>query len=320
MKKRLATLLVAMAVVGGPAAGAGLRSVDDSYTASRRFNAYKVQYPDLRLPELTFSAGQKIQFDRLYKMVDDRELHLDVFMPGDSARGERPSVVLVHGGGWRAGDKSEFYPLANMLAQRGYVVFLPEYRLSPEARFPAGLIDINDAIVWIKAQASTYGIDPARIALGGGSSGGQMAALLAYSAGEAKFKSQPTGDTRVSALIDLDGVLDFTSPLALQYENAAGDTSVAALWLGGSMEHATDQWREASAARYVGERSPPTLIISSGELRFTAGKDAVLSALESRGIRHEYVELKNVPHTFWLFEPHLSMVAAQIDSFLKSIR
>jgi acetyl esterase len=317
-------LVVTCAFIAVSAAGrvsaSSLLSIDDSYTASRRYDAYKEQYPAISLPVLSFQSGQRIEFDRRYKSIGDRELHVDVFLPPAGKHRARQGLVLVHGGGWRAGNKSEFYPMAALLAQRGYAVFLPEYRLSPEAPYPAGLVDVNDAIVWVKAHAAAYGIDPGRIALGGGSSGGQMAALLAYASNKASFKTNATDDTRVNALVDLDGVLNFISPLALQYENAAGDGSMAALWLGGSMEHATDNWREASAAAYVGAQSPPTLVIGSGALRFTAGKEEVLATLGQHGIRHKYVELVNVPHTFWLFEPYLSEVTGQVDAFLKAIR
>ena len=118
--------------------------------------------------------------------------------------------MLVHGGGYSRRE-TEFYAMANLLAQRGYAVFLPEYRRSPEAPYPAGLIDVNDALAWVKAQAGTYGVDRDHIALGGGSSGGQMAALLAYTSNTSLFKTHANDDTRVNALFDLDGVLNFTS-------------------------------------------------------------------------------------------------------------
>lgn len=289
--------------------------VDDSYTVSQRYYAYHEEYPDLRWPTVELMAGQKIAFDRRYKTVDARELHMDVFIPSAQIANHK-GIMLVHGGAWRSGNKSHFYTLANLLSQRGYTVFLPEYRLAPEAKYPAGLVDINDALVWVKEHGSDFDIDPDKLALGGGSSGGQMAALIGYASDNAAFKSHPTDDTEVSALIDLDGVLDFMTPLALQHENAAGNASPAALWLGGKMEKATEHWKAASAAGYISAKSPPTLIISSGQARFTAGKEEVLPALERLGIRAEYFEFSNVPHTFWLFDPYVTQVAGLVDAFL----
>jgi acetyl esterase len=302
-------------------AGAGAQtfiSVDPSYTTSQRFLAYQPEYPGLAWPAVKFRAGQQVFFDRRYKKIGDRELLMDVFAPARK-RNSHTGIVLVHGGAWRSGSKAELYALANLLAQRDYAVFLPNYRLAPEAAYPAGLVDISDAIVWIKANAPSMGLQLGRLTLGGSSSGGQMAALLAFAADRAAFKTHETDDTRVDALIDLDGVLDFTTPLALQFENAAGTSSPAARWLGGSHEQIPERWREASAVSYLSRRSPPALIISSGQMRFTTGKDQVLSALDEYGIQSRFVSLDPAPHTFWLFDPYLRRVVDEIDAFIRGI-
>jgi pectinesterase len=316
-RRRLAAALLGLAVCASCAVAspAPLRPVDGSYTIAQRWAAYKDRYPGIALPDMRFEAGQQILFDRLYKKDGGRELHIDVFLPVGMKR--RQGVLLVHGGGWRSGDKSHFYALANRLAQRGYAVFLPEYRLSAESPYPTGLIDINDAIVWVKAHAEAFGFDARRLALGGASSGGQMASLLAYSQTEALYKSNPSDDTRVNALIDLDGVLDFTSPLALTYENAAGPESAAALWLGGSWEQAPQRWREASALTHLNASAPPTLIISSGLTRFTAGREAVEMRLKGCGVPYSFYSFENAPHDVWLFEPWLDPIVERMDAFLK---
>jgi len=310
----LATAAVLLSV--SPSWASALLPVDDSYTVSQRYDAYKQDYPEIVWPKLSFAAGQRILFDRLYKKIGERELHVDVFLP-PPAHVRHQAILFVHGGGWRSGNKSNFYALANLLAQRGYVVFLPEYRLSAEAGYPAGLIDINDAIVWAKRQGQDLGFASDRLAIGGASSGGQMAALIAYSSGHDLFKSRVGLDTTVNALVDLDGLLDFTTPLALQYENAAGANSPASLWLGGDYASQTSKWREASAINYLGTASPPTLIVSSGAARFTAGREDVESLLDRYKIRHVYFEVEHAPHTFWLFHPYLDKILPKIDDFLR---
>ena len=308
---------MAIAALSATAFAGNLIPVDDGYTVSQRYLAYKKDFPELELPRLRFEAGQQILFDRLYKKVGDRELHADVFLPA-LGHANHQAILLVHGGGWRSGNKSNFYALANQLAQRGFVVLTPEFRLSPEARYPAGLIDINDAIVWAKANAAEFGFDGAKLAIGGESSGGQMAALIAYSAGRDTFKSAPGLDTRVSALIDIDGLFNFTTPLALQYENAAGANSAAGLWLGGAFETVGVKWHEASAAEYVDRMSPPTLIIAGEAPRFTAGREQVQDVLDRSHIRNAFIKYDRMPHAFWLFEPYNSKIAAEIDAFLRA--
>jgi acetyl esterase len=178
-------------------------------------------------------------------------------------------------------------------------------------------VDVNDAILWAKANAAEFGLNKEKLALGGASSGGQMAALLAYTADTSLFKNKPDDDTRVNALIDLDGVLDFTTPLAVKFENAAGPTSAAGLWLGGSLEQVPEIWKEASAAKHISAKSPPTLIISSGIERFTAGREDVVAALNGFNIRNQYFAFEGAPHDIWLFEPYLSQIVQKTDSFLK---
>lgn len=316
MNRNVSLSLVVIFMLGiAPGCGAQTYTVDDSYTVSQRYRLNKERFPELEWPVLRFETGQRAEFDRSYKQLGDRELHVDIFLP-PAVDTNRHAIVLVHGGGWRSGNKSHLYPLANLLAQRGYTVFLPEYRLSPEALYPAGLNDLNDAIVWVKQQAAVYDIDSDLVTIGGTSSGGQMAALLAYTANKTLYKTSPADDTRVSALIDLDGLLDFTTPLAVKHENKAGDQSAAGLWFGGAMEKVPEKWQQASAARHVHPEAPPTLIISSGQLRFTAGADSLLRQLDDYGIRNKYLQYDEILHTFWLFEPYVSEVAIAIDRFL----
>jgi pectinesterase len=287
------------------------REVDDSYTVDQRFAQYRDQYPGITWPAVTWREGQSVLFDRPYKTVGQRTLHLDVFRPA-TANGQ--GLMLVHGGAWRSGAKMHFYALANLLAQRGYTVFLPEFRLSGEAPYPAGMEDIADALRWAQAHAAEFGMSADHVAVGGASSGGQMAALLAYAGPDSLF-----GKVKANALIDLDGVLDMADPDALHFENAAGADSPFARWLGGSFEAMPQRWREASAASHVGPQSPPTLSVSSGITRFTVGRQRVIAALDRHHIAHHEFVFTGAPHDFWLFDPWLSRTAEEIDMFLRPL-
>ena len=298
------------------ASASGTVPFDLSYTISSRFAQNRAEHPDYRLPEVALSDGRRLLFERLYRQVDTRELHLDLFLPAASATPAQ-TIVLVHGGAWRSGDKSNFYAIADHLSRAGYAVALPAFRLAPQAAYPAGLTDINAAITWLRDNAATFGLDPNRVAIGGESSGGQMAALVAYSCGTPLFAADDQPAPAVYALIDIDGVLDFTTPLALANENRAGVDSPAAKWLGGSWEQIPDRWREASGATHLSPAAPPTLVISGEAPRFTAGWEAVQPALDRWGIANAQVHFAGQPHTFWLFEPYAGQVADAIDGFLK---
>ena len=100
---------------------------------------------------------------------------IDAFTPKQSSA-KRVAVIMIHGGGWRSGNRMQHWPLAESLAHLGYVCFTPEYRLSTEALFPAAVYDIKAAIRWVKGNASKYNIDTTRIAIAGFSAGGELAA------------------------------------------------------------------------------------------------------------------------------------------------
>ncbi|GAC14469.1 alpha/beta hydrolase [Aliiglaciecola lipolytica] len=289
--------------------------VDDSYTPSQRYDKNIVKFPELKWPQLEFIEGQRIVFEQRYKRIGRRELHLDIFLPAE-ARSSNQTIMLVHGGGWRSGNKSHLYPIANLLSQRGYVVVLPEYRLSIEATYPAGLVDLNDARLWLAEHAKEFAIDPDKIAIGGASSGGQMATLLANTGNHIWFKGdQKNAKSDFNLVVNLDGVLDFTDPLAIEYENKLGAESAAGLWFGGAMKDTLEKWQQASAARHIHAHSPPMLIVSSGQKRFTAGQEIVRKQLTEFSIDNQYYEFDTILHSFWLFEPYLSQTVQLIDNF-----
>ena len=124
-------------------------------------------------------------------------------------------VILVHGGGWVSGEKSLMHPLAQDLASQGYITATIEYRLAPEAKYPAAIHDIKAAVKWMRASSSKYNIDTNKIALIGCSAGGHLAAFVGATNGLQKFDERtnyPNNSSFVNAVIDIDGILDFTDP------------------------------------------------------------------------------------------------------------
>jgi len=125
-----------------------------------------------------------------YARPEGEELKLDVWRPPDGSGGSpaaergRPAVVVVHGGGWRSGNRGEF-PLWNAwLADKGYVVFDIDYRLAP-SNWQEAPADVACAVGWVKENADRYGVDPGRVALMGRSAGGHLALHAAYTRGPA---------------------------------------------------------------------------------------------------------------------------------------
>ena len=91
----------------------------------------------------------------VYVKYGKRTLLLDVFYPKDTSK-RYPAVLLVHGGGWQSGDRSQQIPMAQEIAKSGFVAATIEYRLSPEAQYPAAIFDLKSAVRWLRANCEKY--------------------------------------------------------------------------------------------------------------------------------------------------------------------
>ena len=138
---------------------------------------------------------------------------LDIFIPEGS--GPFPAVLLIHGGGFKTGDKKAQYDLAKQLVSKDYVAVCVNYRLSGEATFPAAVHDIKAAIRFIRANAKNYAINPKKIGTWGASAGGYLSAMMGTSAGNSSLDGTvgnfQNESTKIQACVDWFGPIDFTS-------------------------------------------------------------------------------------------------------------
>ena len=113
----------------------------------------------------------------VYKTVGDTQLHLHIFRP-TKQRTKAPAIVFFFGGGWRSGTPAQFEQQCRYLASRGMVAMTAEYRIRNMhgTLATACVADGKSAVRWIRANAKRLGVDPGRIAAGGGSAGGHVAA------------------------------------------------------------------------------------------------------------------------------------------------
>ncbi len=118
-------------------------------------------------------------------------------------------VVAVHGGGWKSGSGKRYAHWGHWLSERGFALFAIEYRLAPEARFPACLVDVMAAVRFIHASAKRFGLDPDRIALIGDSAGGHLACLAALNGNSAQPLNQGSAfQPIIRAVASIYGVYD----------------------------------------------------------------------------------------------------------------
>ncbi|WP_186756687.1 pectinesterase family protein [Echinicola salinicaeni] len=288
---------------------------DTSYTLNSAYKKYLKQLTNIKPVHAESIGGVKERMNIPYKDLGYRELQMDVFYPQKQRNKALPGILFVHGGGWRSGDRSLQIPLAKALAARDYITAVMDYRLSLEAPYPAGVHDIKDAIKWIKDHAHQFNLDTSKIAVSGGSAGGQLAALVGTTNGLQKYESDLSvyqSSSDVQAIIDMDGVLAFYHP-----ESEEG--TVAAEWLGGTYAEVPETWDDASALYQVSARAVPVLYINSQYPRFHAGQDDMIKKLAELEVYTEAHAFPDSPHPFWLFEPWFTPTVNFVDQFLRKI-
>jgi len=127
-------------------------------------------------------------------------VRMDIRIPA-GATGPVPIVLWIHGGGWQSGDHNSVAAAAQPLLSSGIAIATIDYRLSHEAIFPAQIEDVKGAVRYLRANAATLGIDPARIGCWGSSAGGHLSALLATSGGVAACEGTTGGNLGESSTV-----------------------------------------------------------------------------------------------------------------------
>ncbi|MFC1569199.1 alpha/beta hydrolase fold domain-containing protein [bacterium] len=296
---------------------------DTSFTVYYTFIKERKKYPFIRIAAPQLPEGIIVEENIIYTSYDHRDLHLDIYYPNNSQDTQYPGIILVHGGGWRSGSRSHQIPMAQQLASKGLVTAPVEYRLSLEAKYPAAVYDLKAALRWMRANASKYRIDTSRIAILGCSAGGQLAALVGNTNGLDKFEGNRkiSGvSSHVQAIIDIDGLLDFSSEESRKYEDDPKKNPTAAgAWFGGSFKEKSDLWIEASPIYYVNKNSPPILFLNSAHDRFHTGRDEMIEKLKSFNIDYDVQTIPDTPHPFWLFHPWFEPTVEIVSNFLDQV-
>jgi acetyl esterase/lipase len=179
-----------------------------------------------------------------------------------------PLIVWIHGGAFLFGSKEGFpvEPVPLHLLLEGYAVASINYRLSPEALFPAQLVDCKAAVRWLRAHADEFGIDPNRIGVWGASAGGNLAALLGTTAEVRDFDvGENLGySSRVQAVCDFFGPTDFLQMDVHRLPDGqihnAPDSPESKL-VGGPIQDNPDKVRRANPITYVNKTAAPFLIV-----------------------------------------------------------
>ena len=206
-------------------------------------------------------------------------------------------IVAIHGGGWRRYNKQEYGPrVASAFVPNGYVVVAPNYLLSARNRpsWPINFQDVQSAVLWVKTNASRYGIDPTRVVAMGESAGANLANLLGTESGAAAAAPGTGQSASVQAVVSFSSPTDLA---ALKAKSPQAGRAVAQ-FLGGSPTAVPQLYAAASPVDHVGPDSAPTLLIHGGSdpLVPVAQSIELANALTSAGVRNRLIVLPGAGH------------------------
>ena len=276
------------------------------------------------LPEMT--DGIISEGSIIFNYVDQkrrRRLSLDVYRPKNPV-GQSPAIVMYFGGGWQNGRPALFAPLAQALAQKGYVCIVPEYRLSGEAPFPAAVHDAKAAIRWTRKHAKRFKIDAQKIACLGGSAGGHLAGFVATTTGSGKFEG--TGEHQkfssgVQAAIVMCGPMDLLNPESVKRVNAAAKSHVGHAMIdflqGETPNSNHDLYQMASPVFHAGKQTPPILFIDGEKDDPGSRSEKLREVLNNHQIPNRLIILPEAPHPFWIYQQWFQPTIDAVDVFLR---
>lgn len=241
---------------------------------------------------------------KTYKKVGNVELQLHIFNPeGHKASDRKPAIVFFFGGGWSGGTPSQFYPQCDYLAKRGMVAISAEYRVkSRNGTSPLECVkDGNSAVRWVRSHADKLGIDPSKLAAGGGSAGGHVAAATGTTKGILEKGEDVSVSSKPDALVLFNPV----------YDNGPK---------GYGHSRVKDYWKQISPMHNLDKETPPTIVFLGTKDKLipvaTAKKYRLL--MKEAGVRSELLLYKEQAHGFFNTSKYDETVK-EMDRFLVSL-
>lgn len=226
---------------------------------------------------------------------------------GTMAEAVLPALVYYHGGGWVIGDLDSHDNLCRQLAnESGCAVVAVDYRLAPEHRFPAAVDDAFGALRWIQAQAAELRLDPARLAVGGDSAGGTLAAVCALAHRDWR---QTAGGAAAPALrwqllvypvADIAGSTESRQRFGEGYLLSNADSAYFASHYLNQPAGAIPDWRHSPLHAPSHADLPPALVLTAGHDPLRDDGLNYAQRLSLAGNRASYVCFERQVHGFLL--------------------
>jgi len=250
-----------------------------------------------------------------YKNINGKSLQLDLYKPKNLVK-PAPLLVFIHGGGWSGGERADYLVYLVAFAKKGYITATVSYRLLKDGAYPACVEDITDAVQWFFRNGETYGYDPDRIALIGGSAGAHLAMLAGYGWQKPSTKNDsillPVSTHRIKAVVDIYGPADLTTEFAR-------NNSTVTSFLAHTYAEAPQLFTEASPIHYLDKNDPPTMILqgTSDQTVPVSQSDDLKERLDSLGIPNVYYRVPLWPHTMDLVQRVNDYSQLKLNDFFK---
>jgi acetyl esterase len=273
--------------------------------------AQKQQDKGRETPGPTITAsGIEIQENLIYARPEGVRLELDAYLP--TGEGPFPGVLVIPGGAWEQGssDIPSVQDLAVSLAESGFAAFGVSYRPTRQATYPAAVEDVQEAVAWVRTNASELGVDPALIGAIGHSAGGHLAAMLAV-LGEGPLDQ----GSRIATAVSMSGPMDLE---ALLESSDRQLVEVVQAFLGcGPGESCTEIARQASPITHADASDPPMKLFNSTDEVIPADQASdMAAALETAGVEHELVLIPGSRHGYLTVNQPLTPEGTVMESVL----
>jgi acetyl esterase len=251
--------------------------------------------------------------DVVWASPGGENLLLDVSWP--AGEGPYPIVVNIHGGAFFLDTKAIDEALCRYLTNRGYTVFNINYRLAPQHQFPAAVNDSLGAVIWAKAHSREYKGDPSRVAVSGGSAGGNLVGMVALAWDDPFFTptfTAPGLDASVQAAVAIFAVWDMTT---MSHPGDKGENP----YLGATIEGRRDLFEKASPIFYLDRKSiPPMMLVCGDKDGLYPQSEKVAKILQGKGVPSEFYTAHGKGHAFtnWHWQAEAQKAYAAIGDWL----